>query len=386
MAVMKRNGFHYIYFRPFKDKKVGVKLPEGTGKVEGKRIEAAILTACRIGNYANLDPVALEVCMRMFLNQSWQLPEGLAPEIKPQAELTLWKAAEMFMKYPDIRSTPGRWRHEIALSNIVAFFGKDCPVKGLWVPELKRYRAERLSQGVKPSTVNREMSALSRLFGVLIELQLVEVNPCRLVKRLSERALQRQVYISFQDFQRILAACPDWYKPIVQVAYYTGLRRGEILGMKRERVKLSRRLILLAPEDTKEADWKRVPIRLELIPILEECLKVTCLKSDQVFLINDEKGVRPASLEGCKNPWRRRIAQLGFENKPHFHDLRHTWRANARRSGMDPVIAESILGHWHRERSVNERYGRLSDEELVRAVDSMTFDHGPTEIVVSQGS
>ncbi|MFH1117282.1 MAG: tyrosine-type recombinase/integrase [Pseudomonadota bacterium] len=80
-----------------------------------------------------------------------------------------------------------------------------------------------------------------------------------------------------------------------KVAYYTGLRRGEILGMKRDSVKLSPRLIMSASEDCKEADWKRVPVRLELIPILEECLKVTSLKSDHVFLVNDGKGLRPVS-------------------------------------------------------------------------------------------
>ena len=50
---------------------------------------------------------------------------------------------------------------------------------------------------------------------------------------------------------------------------------------------------------------------------------------------------------------------------------------------MDPVIAESIMGHWRRERSVNERYGRLSDQVLLKAVDAMTFDHGETEILVT---
>jgi hypothetical protein len=29
-----------------------------------------------------------------------------------------------------------------------------------------------------------------------------------------------------------------------------------------------------------------------------------------------------------------------------------------------------------------ERYGRISEAELLRAVDSMTFDHGETEIWV----
>jgi hypothetical protein len=52
---------------------------------------------------------------------------------------------------------------------------------------------------------------------------------------------------------------------------------------------------------------------------------------------------------------------------------------------MDPEIRESIMGHWFRGRSVTERYGRISDEELIRAMDSMTFDHGNTEILISEG-
>jgi integrase len=322
----------------------------------------------------------------MFENRGWKLPEGLIPVItEPVKELTLWKACELFLKDEDIKNSPSRWRHEISLSHLVDYLGKDCLVKNVWTSQLKQYRAERIAKGAKPATVNRELATLSKVFGVLIELQLVEMNPCRLVRRLSDRAGQRDVYISFEDFNRMVDVCKEWYKPIVQVAFYSGMRRGEIIGLKRDRVKLSRRMILLGPEDTKEGDFKRVPVRRELVPIFEHCLKVTSLGSDHVFLINDQKSTRPVSPEACKNPWRRRIAKLGFEHPPRFHDFRHTWRANARRSGMDPVIAETILGHWHRERSVNERYGRLSDDELLRAVDAMTFDHGSTEILVCDG-
>jgi integrase len=386
MAVVKRKGSFYLYFRPFKTKMIGVHLPDGVGKIEGKRIEAALITACRSGNYHGLDSVTREICIKMFVNQKWELPEGLGGIVSaPTEELTLWKAAELFFKHPDIKDNPGRWRHENAMVHFLGYFGKGQAIKKLWIPQLKLYRTERLAKGMKPSTVNREMATLSRLFGVLIEHQLVDVNPCRLVKRLSERSLQRQVYISFEDMNRIVDVCPDWYKPIIQVGYYSGMRKGEILSLKRDRVKLSQRMVLIAPEDTKENAWKRVPLRKELIPVFEQSLKVTSLQHDHVFLLNDKSGIRPVNSESVKNLWRRQIPNLGFESKPRFHDFRHTWRANARRSGMDPVIAETILGHWNRERSVNERYGRLSDEELLRAVDSMTFDNGVTEIVVSQG-
>jgi hypothetical protein len=53
---------------------------------------------------------------------------------------------------------------------------------------------------------------------------------------------------------------------------------------------------------------------------------------------------------------------------------------NARRSGMDPEIREAILGHKDRVLSVSERYGRISEQELIQAIDILTFNHGETEI------
>lgn len=50
---------------------------------------------------------------------------------------------------------------------------------------------------------------------------------------------------------------------------------------------------------------------------------------------------------------------------------------------MDLELRESIMGHWFRGRNVNERYGRISDAELIRAIDGMSYDHGETEIQVN---
>src|SRR5271157_3476876 len=241
------------------------------------------------------------------------------------------------------------------------------------------YQVERSNAGASPSTVNWEKGTLSKIFQVLIDLRLVETNPVRLVKNLSQKSEERQVYISFQDVQRVIELSPAWLKPIVQTAYFTGMRRGEILGLSAKQVKLSLRLILLGPENTKEGHWKRVPIHRDLVPILEAVLKVRTLATDKVFLVD---GKSPHK-DTIKHAWRRAVKDLNLDSRPRLHDLRHTWRANARRSGVDPAVAESIMGHWFRGRSVNERYGRISDSELIQAIDSMAYDNGETEILVA---
>ncbi len=135
----------------------------------------------------------------MFVNQGWELPEELGGHLcQPKEQITLWKAVELFLAYPEIKASANRWRHEIALVNLAEKLGKDTPLKSISVPSLKAYQMERLNKKVQPSAVNRELSTLSRLFGVMIELQLVEVNPVRLVRSLSEKTSERQAYLSFK--------------------------------------------------------------------------------------------------------------------------------------------------------------------------------------------
>ncbi len=116
-------------------------------------------------------------------------------------------------------------------------------------------------------------------------------------------------------------------------------------------------------------------------------LRVQSMDSHRVFPIKDKQGVRPPALEAVKNSWPRACEALELEEPwPRFHDLRRTWKTHAGRSGMDPEIRESIMGHWFKEKAVMERYGRINEAELIRAVDSMTFDHGETEIWLRKDS
>ena len=378
MAVKKRGRIFYLRIRPFNENLVNVRTMAQT-KAEALRIERAVLTACGSQDYRSLDPICRETCIRMFKNQGWQMPTDLSNDEPVRDELTLWKAMELFLKYPEIRNSPNRERHEYSFVRLVEKFGKDFPVKKIWIPEIKQYQMARLDDGATPSTVNKEKAALSRMLQVLMELRMVEMNPARLVKNLSEKTGERQVYIALEDFVGILKSSPAWSRPILQTAFYTGMRRGEILGLTRRHLKLDRRVIALGPEDVKEGQWKRVPIHRDLLPVLEDALKVRSIQSDHIFLIDGQ----PPCKHSLRKPWVQAVKKRGLEPAPRFHDIRHTWKTNARRSGMDPEIRESIMGHWGRGRSVSERYGRISDEELISAIDGMSFDHGVTEILIN---
>lgn len=308
MSILKRGKHYYLRVRPFGEL-INVKT-SAQSKSAARDIERAVLTARRAGDFRSLTPDARAVCVRMFQNQNWALPEDLVPHDVVREELTLWKAIEVFLNYPGIKDSPSKERYLYALAHVVKKWGREKPIKAIWVPQLKEYQIDRLNDGAAPATINKEKAALSRLFQVLVELQHVQANPVRLLKALSEKSGERQVYLSFDDVRTIMAQCPAWFGPMILTAYYTGMRRGEILGLTRKQVSLSKRIITLSPEDTKEAHWKRVPIHAELVPVLEGRLKVTSIGTDKVFLWQNKKNVRTLELETFKNPWPRACEKL----------------------------------------------------------------------------
>jgi hypothetical protein len=50
------------------------------------------------------------------------------------------------------------------------------------------------------------------------------------------------------------------------------------------------------------------------------------------------------------------------------------------RSGVRPFIADAIVGHGDRKKTVQSLYLSINDSDLVNAIDPMKFDAGETEI------
>ena len=191
-------------------------------------------------------------------------------------------------------------------------------------------------------------------------------------------ALRRQVYISYSDAVKLFALLPEWLRPIAQTIYYTGMRVGEAFGLEKDTVELDQKMIFLTPGMVKKDVRKKIPVHRELLPVLEPCLRATTRSDDRLFVIRDRHGMRPPSSKSVKNAWRKACAEMNFCPSPRLIDLRHTWRRNAEGSGMPDKIGKEIMGH----RTMNLRYtSMVGDNELLQAIDRLTFDHGETSIM-----
>ena len=381
LAAVKRYNKWYLRFQY---QKVEFKLlTEANLKTEAQATEADVRRALRINDFSNLNAEARNICNRILERLGHPVPPSLL--IQPETPrshdtpsgLTLKMAAKMACDDPETqRKSEGyRQRFGSSIIHLLKNMGADTSVASIRVRDIRQYMLERERQGAAAATINRERGVLSKIFRILIENELADRNPVSLTKPADERAGQRKAYLSHGDFLRIVAALPDWYRPLVQMAYYTGMRQGEIRELKRSCLFLNDRVIRLNPHDTKEQKWKTVPIHKDLIPVLERALSGPVRSLEYVFL-KDGNRIRRTHM---RRVWETALKRVGVQDI-HFHDLRHTWKTNARRSGIDEEIRSKIMGHATRSGSTHEGYGFEFDEELIEAIDKLTFHHGDTVV------
>jgi len=138
-------------------------------------------------------------------------------------------------------------------------------MQSIWTTQLREYYPTRISEKAAPNRVGWEISTLSAIFEVLRDNKLVTENPCKLVRgkarRLKFASYPRQPYLSWDTVNLIIDAynkrtkrtvCPRWLRPIILSSYYSGMKLGAILELKRSMVFLSKRMIFLAATDPKE--------------------------------------------------------------------------------------------------------------------------------------
>lgn len=154
---------------------------------------------------------------------------------------------------------------------------------------------------------------------------------------------ERHVYLTRDGMLRIARAADRHDVRIaIRVAFYTGMRFGEIL-----RARVVGDALLL--EDTKNGDRRAVPVH----PRIRTCLRYLPLQTPRSTL---QRG------------WQRARRAAGLEDV-HFHDLRHSAASEMINAEFDLYTVGQVLGH--RDSRSTARYSHLRPEKLAAAVQSI---------------
>lgn len=121
------------------------------------------------------------------------------------------------------------------------------PLRSFTTKLLEHYQTERLNIGNKPASVNRYVATIKHMFTKAVEWEMVEDSVLKKVRRVKmlEENNRRLRYLTKDECRTLVDACDEHLKPIVIMALYTGMRKGEILNLKWDNVDMRHGFILL---------------------------------------------------------------------------------------------------------------------------------------------
>ena len=209
-----------------------------------------------------------------------------------------------------------------------------------------------------PATVNKYISLMShawttarKVWGVVLPMQ----NPFDLVSK-DREAPPRDRVLTKQEYAELIGSCRvsnlPWLKDLVEFAYLTGARQGEILNLKREDVDFEKKVCTFYK--TKNGKDRTIPLPDAAVSILKKYR------------------FGPLVFNVLKRRLRKHFdiakKRAGIENF-RYHDLRACFCTNALLAGWTIAQVAAVSGHedWQQLKI----YSRIKAHDLVDKINTI---------------
>lgn len=239
------------------------------------------------------------------------------------------------------------------------------PLQRLRPLHIERLAARLDDQGYAPEYRAKILKILRRALRQAVRWQLLAVNPAEAVQ--ASRGRERRMRcLTREEAQRLLDAAkarPLVYRAIA-FALQTGLRRGELLGLRWEDVDWEQRLVrvqralqhvpgqgLRFVEPKTATSRRSVALGASTLALLREHrreqlearLRLGPAYEDHGLVFAREDG-RPWSPDALDRAFRLACRRAGLE-AVRVHDLRHTHATWLLEAGVHPRVVQERLGH-----------------------------------------
>ncbi|MFQ5842626.1 MAG: tyrosine-type recombinase/integrase [Thermodesulfobacteriota bacterium] len=227
--------------------------------------------------------------------------------------------------------------------------------------DVEKFKA-RLKKEVSIATTNRHLGLLTGVFNKAIEWKKTDKNPFKKVKKFKENN-ERVRYLAEEEESRLQVVFPEEHWSKVEIAYNTGLRRGEQFNLRWPDVNFHSRTITIPNPKSGEREYVKMNDRvMEILRNLP-----SRLKSEWVF--PSETGDTPLNANNFINrvfgPALKEAKITDFR----WHDLRHTFGSRLVMAGVDLRTVQELMRH--KTIKMTLRYTHLSPTHTLEAVNKL---------------
>lgn len=258
-------------------------------------------------------------------------------------------------------------------------------------PHIRRWRKQRLDDGVSAVTVAKAYRLLKSIFATAADDGLIRRNPCRIKGAGQEKSAERPILTVPQVFALSEAIEPR-YRALVLLGALTSLRWGELCALRRADIDLDARTVRVKRSLTElqgggltfgppksEAGTRTVGFPDLVSPVLRWHLACFTQDGEDHLIFTGPHGAPLRRGNFRRRVWLKALAAADLP-RIHFHDLRHTGNnltANAgaslrelmARMGHSSTRAAMIYLHStdERQREIADALGQLARVQLKEA-------------------
>ena len=269
--------------------------------------------------------------------------------------------------------------------------------------DVEAFRQSRIAAGNSKATANRYLSLVKRVFNLAVQDGYLETSPARYIKKFSEKESLKERILTRAEDEKLMDACPQYLRDMVFLALHTGMREGEIMGLRWDCVDFKNREIRV--EYTKSGKYRNVPMDSQVSIVLSSLLKgggatgngslgpaITSVPSyvkglarrelsgaSPFVFVNKKTGKAYKNIHKAYNL--ARVA-AGLQDV-RFHDLRHTFATRLVESGADIGLVQLILGHG--DLKITQRYVHPSKVSALQAVENLNDNSVSSYVGVTNG-
>ena len=276
-------------------------------------------------------------------------------------ELTLSSLVDIYLEDYELRqfSTLNTARGRVA--HLASVLGKDRRATDMTPSMIRQYQMSRRREGASAASVNRETSALSRMFRLAFQLEWISAMPI-FPARLRENG-PRQGFFEHADYVAVRSHLPAPYQDVLDFAYYSGWRKHEILGLRWDEIDAAANVIRLPQQRSKTRAGRVLPISKPLNSVLAR--RRAKRKGDDPLVFRRDN----VTVRGWRQAWPDACRAAGVPGRL-LHDCRRTAARNLIRAGIPERVAMTLTGH--KTRSVFDRYNIVNERELLDAGEKLS--------------
>lgn len=267
--------------------------------------------------------------------KSWKRDSDLGlPAVKPEGETV--KFAAFADKYLALYAKRKRSyaRDAISIAHLKAFFS-GWNLKDINAEAVARYRASRV--GLSPATINRELACLRTALRKGVEWGSLSAYPLPTENLLEkEKKFKPRILEPAEARCLVAAADPRWLRPAIVVWLATGLRKMELLKLRRADVDFKKRLLTVVAENAKSGEERTIPMSEAVTETLR------AMPGEMYFFENPETKTHVRDLI---ESFRTALGKAKIIGRVRIHDLRHAYGTWSAQAGVDAKTLSELMGH-----------------------------------------